>query len=259
VRISPEHGPAIATAILTPIVLFAGEILPKAAFRGHATEALRFSAEAMRAATALFGPFLFLLSLATRGLLRLLPIPDAETRPVFRRADLENLFLFGVVRDESPGAQPGARDDAALRMAGKALDLAKRTVPHAMVALAPERTCPPTATVADAKARFRATRGRYLAILDRAGQVAGFVAAKSLLGEPDDRPLAELVRPAYVLDLEDSLDEVMRAFRSQHQAIGLVRDARGHTLGVVTAEDVFEEIVGELHRAAAGAVVQGKH
>jgi CBS domain containing-hemolysin-like protein len=253
VRVSPEHGPAIATVLLTPVVLFFGEILPKAAVRAHPTDALRLFADSVRAATALFRPFLFLLFLATRGLLRLLPIPEVETRPVFRRADLENLFLFGVARDESPGAAPGARDDAALRMAGKALDLAKRTVRHAMVPLLPERCCPATASVADAKERFRATRGRYLAVLDRAGQVAGFVAAKALLGERDDRPLAELVRPAYVLDLDDSLDEVMRAFRSQHQAIGLVRDAHGHTLGIVTAEDVFEEVVGELRRAAAGA------
>jgi CBS domain containing-hemolysin-like protein len=85
-------------------------------------------------------------------------------------------------------------------------------------------------------------------VLDEEGRVEGFVAAKVLLGESPDRPLKRFVHPAYVLDPDDSLDEVIQGLRRHQQPIGLVRGSEGETLGVVTPEDVLEEVVGELHR-----------
>jgi len=253
VAIWPSYGPEIATAILTPLVLFGAELLPKAYVRARPTQTLRVAGGALRVSAAVLRPLVALTSGATRALLSLLPIPDAERRPVFEREDLENVFMFGAVRDDTPGARPAEHGDAALRMAGRALDLRSRTVSQAMVPLPAERTLPGTATVGEAKVRLSTVRGRYLAALDAAGRVAGFVAPKTLLGEADDRRLADLVHPALLLDGDDSLDTVLQGFRTQQPAIGLVRDRDGKTLGVVTAEDVFEEVVGELTRLGTGA------
>jgi CBS domain containing-hemolysin-like protein len=244
----PENGPAIATALLTPVVLVAAEIFPKAFFRTRPTRSLCAAGGALQVSAAVVSPLVVLTSATVRAALRLLGIRDTEKRPVFARQDLENLFMFGAVDDESPGAGPRTSDRTALRMAGRALDLRKRTISHAMVPFPSERSCPGTETVREAKERFRAVRGRYLAALDPEGRIMGFVAAKALLGEPDDRPLEEIVHPALLLDLDDSLDTVLQGFRTHQPAIGLVRDAEGNTLGVVTAEDVFGEVVGELTR-----------
>jgi len=247
VGVSPEHGPALATLVLTPIVLFGGEILPKALFRTHATSLLLASAGALQAFTWLFRPVMALTSATTRALLFVLRIPPSDRGPVFRREDLENLFLYGVADAERRDTPP--ETGATLRMAGRVLELVKRSVSEAMVPLPPEVTIPAAGTVGDAVACFRRTRRGILAALDDRGEVAGFVSARDILGEPPDRAVAPYLRPTYHLGPDDSLDGAIGGFRRRRHSVGLVRDAEGRTLGMLTPEDVLEEVVGELRHS----------
>lgn len=245
---SAEHGPALATLVLTPVTLFGAEILPKAFFRSRANTALLLSAGVLRVSEFVFAPVVALTSGVTKVLFRLLP--GGDKRPVFGRRDLENLFLFGRVREESDEKREDA--ETTLRMAGKALDLKQRPVTEALVPITPEQTCRASDSLADARERFRHARSNHLVIVDENDQVAGFVAAKTLLGEPTDKLLESFVRPAYVLDADDSLDEVMQGLRRHQQPIGLIRGSEGETLGIITPEDVLEEIVGELRGVPPG-------
>jgi CBS domain containing-hemolysin-like protein len=246
-QVSGKHGPALATAVVTPLILVVGEILPKALCRSRPARVLRFSGGALLVFRFLLAPAVAVTAGATRVLLSLLPVRGEAARPVFRRDDLENLFLFGSVRGERAEAQW-------FRMAGRALELGRRTTRDAMIPLRPERTCPANGAVGDALARFRAGGMRYLAAVGAGGEVEGFVAAKSLLGEDPQAPLAPFVRPAYVLDPSDRLDGAIQGFRRHQQSIALVRDHEGRSLGLVTTEDVLEEIVGELPRVAPPSV-----
>lgn len=246
VGISAKHGAALATAVMTPLILVVGEILPKALYRGRPTRLLRLSAAPMLVTRVILAPAVAITTGAVRALLSLFPMSKAEQRPVFRRDDLENLFLYGTVRGE-PGSPPSGEW---FRMAGRALELGRRSTAEAMIPLRPERTCPVDGSVGDALARFRAGGMRYLAAISAGGQVEGFIAAKSLLGEDPTAPIAAFVRPAYVLDPSDRLDEAIQGFRRHQQSIALVRNKEGRSLGLVTTEDVLEEIVGELPRAA---------
>lgn len=245
--ISPEHGAALATLTVTPIALFVGEILPKALFRSHATLLLRVLSGTLRASVVLLSPLVGLAGGMTRGLLWLLRIPAAERRPLFRREDLGHVFLHAVAMED---AGAGAGVGSTMRMARKALDLKDRRVRDAMVQLPSDWGVPGSAGVGEAIERIRTVRPRFLAVLDEAGRVQGFVAPKALLGVPLDRTLAELVRPAYVLNPDDPLDNAIGGFRRSQQSVGLVRGREGQTLGVVTAEDVLEEVVGELWSAS---------
>lgn len=241
--VAEEHAALVATVVLTPIVLFGAEILPKAFFRVRPARNLRVCAGALRAFGTLFTPIVAVTSATTRFLLFVLRIPPAERRPVFRRKDLENLLLFGATRRED---RDDVGDETALRMAVKALDLRERTVSQAMIPLPPDRACLPGTTVADAIDRFRAVGGRFLATLDEAGNVAGFVFARRLLGEPRTAPLERFALPPYVLDLDDTMDDVIHGFRRHQKSIGVVRGRDGETLGVVTLDEVFAEVVGEI-------------
>lgn len=241
--ISPEHGVLYATLCITPLLLFVGEILPKALFRSHATSLFRIFAPAIRVSELVLSPLVHLASGATRALLWILRTPAAARRPLFRREDLAHVFLHAVtaqIQGESEAV------GSTFRMARKTLDLKNLRVRDAMVALPDTWTIPADVPVAEAIDRLRRVRSLFLAALDGTGRVRGFVPAKALLGVAPDRPLDELVRPAYVLNPDDPLDNAVAAFRRSQQSVGLVRDRAGATLGVVTAEDVLEEIVGEL-------------
>jgi putative hemolysin len=80
--------------------------------------------------------------------------------------------------------------------------------------------------------------------------VLGIVYVKDLLQLPDAErattPLATLVRPALVVPETKRLPELLREFQRSQQQIAIVVDEYGGTAGLVTIEDLLEEIVGEI-------------
>jgi CBS domain containing-hemolysin-like protein len=78
----------------------------------------------------------------------------------------------------------------------------------------------------------------------------GFVHAKDLLALPDEAlggPVpARLVRPALVVPDDAGLERVLRSMRTQGTHLALVRGEAGDTLGLVTLEDLLEELVGDI-------------
>ncbi|MEZ5064830.1 MAG: CNNM domain-containing protein [bacterium] len=250
VNVSPENGPALATIALTPIVLLFGEVLPKAFFRSRPTRLLRGSAATLGVADAVLTPLVWLAHGTTHVLLRLARIPAEQARPAFRRDDLEMAFLFGErsARAESFEAR---EESETIRMAGRALVLAERTVREVMAPVPRDRMLPEDSTVGIARDRFRAVHGRFLVGVDRNFGIVGFVATKALLDLPETDPTPW--QSAWTLDPDAPLDSVIQGFRRNQQSIATVRDRDGHTLGIVTAEDVFEEVVGELTAVAAAS------
>ncbi|MFN2371543.1 MAG: hemolysin family protein [Candidatus Krumholzibacteriia bacterium] len=84
-------------------------------------------------------------------------------------------------------------------------------------------------------------------------RVIGILYSKDLLRLVEDgrftgggRTLAELVRPAYFVPESKKIDEVLDEFRSKRIHMAVVIDEYGGTAGLVTLEDVIEEIVGEI-------------
>lgn len=76
-------------------------------------------------------------------------------------------------------------------------------------------------------------------------QVAGCVRMRDILSQPDRR-LADLVRPALFVPEVAGVLDLLKLLRDRHATEAVVVDEWGGTAGVVTIEDVFEEIVGDL-------------
>ncbi len=80
-------------------------------------------------------------------------------------------------------------------------------------------------------------------------QITGVVHVKDLLEtilKNDRRPVAELARPPYFVSETKKVSELLREFQSEHLQIAVVVDEYGGTAGIITTEDIIEEIVGEL-------------
>ena len=79
--------------------------------------------------------------------------------------------------------------------------------------------------------------------------VAGFVFIKDLinLGEANlGQPVTTIMRPAYVVPETKRVSDLLKEFQRQHMQIAIVVDEYGGTAGLVTIEDLLEEIVGEI-------------
>jgi len=80
-------------------------------------------------------------------------------------------------------------------------------------------------------------------------QISGVVHVKDVLDavlRSDKRSVAELARPPYFVSETKKVSELLREFQSEHLQIAVVVDEYGGTAGIITNEDIIEEIVGEI-------------
>ena len=107
-----------------------------------------------------------------------------------------------------------------------------------------------TSTIGDLRALFREQEySRFPVYKESLDNIAGFAFVKDLvlLGAADDaRPIATLLRPALVVPETKRVPELLKMFQRQQQQCAIVVDEYGGTAGLVTAEDLIEEIVGEI-------------
>src|SRR5438552_979034 len=106
------------------------------------------------------------------------------------------------------------------------------------------------ATIGDLRALFREQEySRFPVYKESLDNIAGFVFIKDLvaLGVADDsRPITSLLRAAVVVPETKRVPELLKQFQRQQTQCALVVDEYGGTAGLVTIEDLLEEIVGEI-------------
>jgi magnesium and cobalt transporter len=107
-----------------------------------------------------------------------------------------------------------------------------------------------TATVGDVRALFREQEySRFPVYKESLDNIAGFVFVKDLvvLSTADDaRGVTTLLRPAVVVPETKRVPELLKQFQRQQTQCAIVVDEYGGTAGLVTIEDLLEEIVGEI-------------
>ncbi len=107
-----------------------------------------------------------------------------------------------------------------------------------------------SATLVDLRAVFAEQQySRIPVYRDSLDDVLGFVFVKDLVtvsGQPDDRIIEKLMRPAYVVPESKRVAELLKEFQKKQVQSAIVHDEYGGTAGLVTIEDLLEEIVGEI-------------
>jgi CBS domain containing-hemolysin-like protein len=148
--------------------------------------------------------------------------------------------------------QEGAIEDAAADLLTGVLDFAGRTVAEVMVPRHEVCSIPRTTTVAEAEALVVERAHSRLPVTGVGGldEVLGFLHAKDLLtlaAPAADRALPlRLVRRMLVVTTDRSLEDVMMAMRRSRVHFALVQAPDGSTAGIVTLDDLLEELVGDL-------------
>src|SRR5437867_6158109 len=106
------------------------------------------------------------------------------------------------------------------------------------------------ATIGDVRALFREQEySRFPVYKDSLDNIAGFIFVKDLVtleSADDSRSIAALLRPAVVVPETKRVPELLKQFQRQQTQCAIVVDEYGGTAGLVTIEDLLEEIVGEI-------------
>ena len=247
-RWMPEHtagvvGFLVALALVVFLHTVFGEMVPKNVALAKAESALVALALPMHLFVWLFGPIIRVLDAVAGLVLKMLGIEKQDE--LFSGGTAEEIArLLHVSREHGMIA-----GDQADLLAG-AIAFAHRRVRQVMVPREQVETLPAGVAVSDAVERFAASGHSRLPVVGRHGDLIGFVHAKDVVAatEADGRVAlgADAIRRMLVVDEDRPLDDVLLAMRHSRVHVALVTDVDRRTVGIVTLEDLLEELVGEI-------------
>ncbi|NQY55200.1 MAG: HlyC/CorC family transporter [Ilumatobacteraceae bacterium] len=232
----------IAFILATGIQMVFGELAPK----NLAIAKPEPVARALASSTLLFmrfaGPVIRLFDGAANRLLRLLGIePVDELHGAVSAEELD------LIVDSS--AESGTLTPAQATLLERAIDFPALEAADAMVPWNRAVTIDATASAADLRDAISTSHSRF-PVIDGDGGVLGIVHAKDLLGVErsayEATLVEELAQPAHAVPEAAGLNTVLAELRSHATEMALVIDEYGAPAGIVTLEDIVEELVGEI-------------
>src|SRR3954470_89550 len=235
----------IAYGILTFFHVVIGELVPKGVALGHAEGTALWVAGPVRVFFTVFKPVIWVLRRATDVVLRMLGLeePGAERDPL-SEAELRMLL--------SRSSQEGEIEHEEQQMIDKVFVFGDKEAADVMVprpeVVAVSITLPPEQALA---AVLDSPYTRYPVYRGTLDDIVGTLHVRDLFSAMHERGLAavklqELLRPAHVVPETKELAALLQEFRRTNQHFAVVIDEYGAMAGIVTLEDLIEEIVGEI-------------
>jgi putative hemolysin len=230
----------LVTVALTPIMLVFGEVIPKAVARERATGLILWLFPVIETLGRLLTPLTWGANALVGRALALFGRERTSTRQFVSREELQ--LLLQMEPEEADVTVSEAE------MIDKIFDLGETAVREVMVPLVDVAALPETATRVDA-VRLIQERGfsRIPVFTDRVFNIVGVVTAMDLLrrgGEATD--VRALMRPATYVPETKRIDDLLREMQKNRVQLAVVVDEYGGAVGIVTVEDIVEEVVGEI-------------
>lgn len=219
-------------------VVFVGRVLPRLYFLPRANQTIVGMAQALGWFNYLFAPLMLLLI----GI-------DKVTHALLGRGRERNVWL---TRDELKLmlTTPGRRflDEEGRQMIDRIFEFSETLVEDAMIPLVGMDALEDTVTAAEAWRKIGQNMySRYPVYHERIDNVVGKVLTVELLQAGNsDAPIAPLVRPVAYVPWNKPVDELLFAMQREDFSLAVVVDEYGGCVGIITREDIVEEIVGEI-------------
>lgn len=259
---APQLSLALVVTLVSYFGLVVGELVPKSLALKAAEPYALFIGRPLLWLSTVARPLVWFLTASSNVVLR--PFRD---RTSFIEARLSPEELTDMVEDATKAGTVNAH---AGDIAARALRLPELTASDVMVPRLSVVTLPLDATLDEVRQRVSDSgHTRFPVVEGGVDHVVGYVSVKNVLGavwSGAEFALEPLVRPAYFVPMTKSAVDLLTEMRTRHLPFGVVVDERGGMAGIVTLEDVVEELVGEIfsehvrrvpeffHREADGSV-----
>ncbi|HEY3728997.1 MAG TPA: hemolysin family protein [Solirubrobacteraceae bacterium] len=244
------HTAAVAVSVVISYLLITiaqsivGEIAPKLYTIQHAEDLARRVARPLRFFRILFHPFILVLNSASNSLLRMTGTdPDAE--PEGGTPD----ELKRIIADSRTG---GSLDVGEANMLTGVFHLHEQEARQVMTPIPAVVTVDLSQTVQDALRLCVSTGHSRLVVTEDENQdrVKGIVhvnqLVKLMMSDGYEAHFARLVRAAPIVPETKPLDDLLADLQRERTELAIVIDEYGRTAGIVTIEDIIEEVVGEI-------------
>ena len=233
-----SFGATVSTAVVTVLVLIFGEITPKSLAKDAADPFAMFSAPIINFIMKLLLPLSFIFGLWKKLTDRIITSEEEEAM------SQEELLTFLEEVEQDGGLDE--EEGELLRNAVEFGDLAAKDILTHRMDLEAVSIDATTEEVAEA---FTGSRfSRLLVYEDSIDRIVGVIHHKDFyhgLGVTE-KPLSEIMSTPVLVHPTEKLDDLLRRLKAQKSHVSVVIDEYGGTLGIVTMEDILEELVGDI-------------
>ena len=240
------HLVYLAPFILTPVTLLLGEAIPKLLTLANPHRVALVAARPLQILAAALAPLLGLETLLSRLLRRLAGVPADAASVFLSRDDLARLMRRRHA--DAAAQQHDAILPAEQQMISRIFRFSRADARKAMVPLVRVDAVPEETTLAAAIETVRREGFSRIPVFDRRiTNIVGVIHVFDLLQAPDlSRPVSDIMRPVSYFPESMPLDEALVAMQRTGENLAVIVDEYGGSAGILTLEDLIEEIVGNI-------------
>lgn len=238
-----KHGPILAVTIMTTLIVIFCEILPKNIAIAHKEGVLSLFLSPLRLCSVILSPVVFLVQHSVWAVGRLFGLKLDTYKSFVTREDVEIIV--------HASGESGALEEDERKMIHGVISFEETRVSEIMVARMDMMTFASETTVSEASSLFLESGHSRVPIYEKdLDRITGMLYAKDLLGPLCrgvlDAPVSTLGREPLFIPETIKTDEAFEIMKKEQVHIAIVVDEYGGTAGLVTLEDLLEEIVGDI-------------
>ncbi len=233
-------GPVMATAVMLPLAVMFGEIVPMSVFRSHSSSLVPLIITPLRWGYWALFPAVYAATFVSGKVAGLFGGPVEKMSPFTSREELR-LLLEGRTKGEF-------LHEHGLDMLHRIFDLQETYASEVMVPLIEVTAASIDSTVEDLISLMKKSGFSTVPIFEeRVDNIVGTVHAADLMGiEERLQPVEGLSKKPYIVPETKPVDDILLEFQRLGERFAVVVDEYGGVSGILTMEDIVEEIVGEI-------------
>ena len=235
-----DSGAAIATAVMVPVLLIFGEVIPKSVFLYHADRVAIAVAPFLQMLAYLLTPLVWPATLLVRILLKIAGAESQRFNILSTREDL--IYLYRT------GKKEGALEQRERLIIDRVFRFESVQAKHLMIPMERVVSVPVTASVDEVIAEAnKHSYSRFPVVSPSDGRVVGIVSLFDLLGLDGGEKLAAVMHKPFLIRETESAERLLVMMKNEALHMAVVVGDRGEMRGIVTLENILENIIGDIY------------
>ena len=240
-RLYGDIGLAIATGLLTVFILIFAELTPKTIGEMHSEKIAYSSSLLYKPMLVILYPLVFIINLIANSIIRIMGVKSNTTKSSLSSEELKTVLSESSIKNSKPH----------LKMLESIIDLEKATVEDIMIPRSDIYGIDLSEDISTVVNNFKNTPYTRIPVFEdnienllgliHIKNIAPMLASKSI----DENEIRKLIKKPYYIVSGTSLYKQLISFQNEKRRIGFIIDEYGDIQGLVTLEDILEEIVGD--------------
>lgn len=236
-----KHGEILTIVIIAPFLLTFGEIIPRTIFQQNATRIAPKISHLLFFASRIISPITYLFFWASERFYRRIGKENIKKLPYITKEELAMMLSI-----PGEGSDLKRKEKKLIR---RVFHLSESKISDVMVPLVNVTAITNTADVGDAiKILSRTGYSRLPVFKNRIDNLIGIIHVLDLLHAHDSKvKIEQFIRKVPIEPELKRVDDLLLLFQKSHNSIAIIVDEYGGSTGIITIEDILEEVVGEIH------------